>query len=80
LYAVKTFGDLLVLCARRINLAHPPGQVFKFTLHGVYVVKNREAFGENRAPTEAQAVLWKVSGADAFGAHDAAVVEGFETG
>ena len=73
--AVKAFAHLFVLNAARINLAHPPGQVFQLTLHGVHVVKDREAFGKDRASAQVQAVLRQIASAHAFAARDVAVVE-----
>ena len=72
--AVKAFAHLFVLGACRISLAHAPGQLFQLTLHGVHVVKDREAFGKDRAAAQIQPVLREIAGSYAFAAGDVAVI------
>ena len=43
-------------------------------------VKHRHALGENRSAGHRQAILRKISGRDALGARDGAVVKGFASG
>jgi hypothetical protein len=71
---------LFVLNARRINLAHPPRQLFQLPLHGMYIVEDREALGKHRTPAQIQSILRQIACADSFAARDVAVVERFDLG
>ena len=63
-----------------VEFGHAAGERFHFFLDGVEIVENGDALVEHRATGHGEAVLREVSGGDAFGARDRAVVEGFQTG
>ncbi len=75
LEAVIPVGDIVVGSAGVIEFGHAVRERFEFLLDGAEIVKNRHALGENRAPGERKPVLRKVSGGNAFGDRERAVVQ-----
>src|SRR6267154_861803 len=77
LYAMESLGNLLVLRACVVNLSHAPRQVFLFALHLVYLLKNRKAFGKDRASGKRKAILRQVPRLNAALLRDRTVIERF---
>ena len=75
-----TVGNIGVLRAFVIEFRHAASQRFHFLFDGMELGKDGHALGENGAAGHGEAVLRKVSGGDAFGARDRAVVERLAAG
>src|SRR5437660_7063994 len=73
-------GDIGVFGAGMVEFRHAAGERLHFLFDGIELGKDRQAFSENGAAGHGKAVLRKVSGGDAFGARDGAVVERFAPG
>ena len=63
-----------------IEFGHASGQLFHLLFHSSQVRENRHALSEDGAPGERQPILRQISGADALGPADGAVVEAFSSG
>ena len=75
-----TVSDVGVFRARVVEFRHAASERLHFFFDGIELGKHRHALGENSAAGEGEPVLRKVSGRDAFGARDGAVVEGLASG
>ena len=75
--ALVALRDLRVLRRCVVELGHAPGQLFHLLFHGAQLRKDRHALGEHGAPGERQPILRQISGADALGPADGAIVEAF---
>ena len=74
---MKTVGHLRVFHSRRIKLGHLVSELFHLPLHVLETRENRHALAKDAAAGKRQAVLRQVSGADALGGAERAVVERF---
>ncbi len=70
-----TVGDVRVFRALMVEFRHAASERLHFFFDGMEFGKHRHALGKNRAARHGEAVLRQVSGRDAFGARDSAVVE-----
>ena len=73
-------GDVGILGARVVEFRHAPRQRLHLFFDGMKIVEHGHALGKDGAAGEGEAILRKVSGRDAFGAGDGAVVERLEPG
>ncbi len=78
--ALVALRHLRVLRRRVVEFGHASGQLFHLLFHASQMRKHRHALGEHGASGERQAVLRKISRADALGPADRAIVEAFGTG
>ena len=80
LQALEAVGDLRVLGAVQVGLAHALRQLFHLAMHLVQIVKHRKTLVEDRPPRQLQPILRKISGADALGARNRAIIERLRAG
>ena len=77
---VESIGNLRVFSTNVIQLGHADSELFEFLLHRANLVEDRDAFDEDRPSAKRETILRKITRRNSLRAHDAAVIERFDSG